>query len=305
MTDLCTAARGSDHAVQPYLPSKHKAAIRTLGVLGAAIALCAGSAANAVVIRHDVPEKRYLVAAETLPQLADMPGAGHGVLIAPQWVVTAAHTIQGEVKSVMIAGQARAVERIVVHPGYRSTPSDIINRALAAQDATELMVFLAQNHDIALLRLAQPITTIRPMTLYQGQNELGSRVKLIGKGASGNGLTGVAPGSAQRGALRRAYNRISGVEERWLKYSFDQGSAGLPLEGMIGSGDSGGPMLIRERGTWRLAGLVSWQDGNPDLRLPSSRYGQKAVNVRLSYYADWIKDTQNQFAGSSAVASSR
>lgn len=263
-------------------------------LLVGACALATGSLASAVVTRHDVAPERYLLAESALPQLVDMPGVGHGVLIAPDWVVTAAHTIQSEVRAVTIAGQERAVARVIVHPGYRSTPQDMINRALASKDATEVMAFLAANHDIALIRLREPVSDVRPIPIYTGGKEMGRLVEMVGKGATGTGLSGVAPGSSQRGALRRGYNRIDRVEERWISYTFDQGRKALRLEGMSGSGDSGGPLLLRQGGRRVLAGLTSWQNGNPDLGPPPSRYGQGTVAVRLSHYAGWIAEVQAQ-----------
>src|SRR3546814_3471879 len=53
--------------------------------------LAISSTASAVVICSDVDDVRYQVPASAFPALADMPGEGHGVLIAPQWVVTAVH----------------------------------------------------------------------------------------------------------------------------------------------------------------------------------------------------------------------
>jgi len=44
---------------------------------------------SAIVIRHDVDDSKYRVQTTEFPALADMPGEGHGVLIAPQWVITA------------------------------------------------------------------------------------------------------------------------------------------------------------------------------------------------------------------------
>src|SRR3546814_20498879 len=49
--------------------------------------LAISSTASAVVIRSDVDDVRYQVPASAFPALADMPGDGHDVLIATQWVV--------------------------------------------------------------------------------------------------------------------------------------------------------------------------------------------------------------------------
>ncbi len=40
--------------------------------------------AGAIVIRSDVDESAYRIPACAFPALADMPGEGHGVLIAPR-----------------------------------------------------------------------------------------------------------------------------------------------------------------------------------------------------------------------------
>ena len=263
----------------------------------AAAAFLTCSTASAVVIRHDVPPARYLVPANAFPALADMPGVGHGMLIAPQWVVTAAHAIQPGAKEISLAGKARKVDRVIIHDGYRAMPQDMVQRALAANDATEAMAFLSANHDIALIRLAQPVTDVTPIAIYRGQGEVGRLAQLVGKGATGNGMTGVARGSPQRGELRRAFNRISGAKDRWIVYSFDRGRRALALEGMSGSGDSGGPILIKEKGQWVLAGLTSWLAGDPDLRAAPSRYGQQTYSVRLSHYASWIAQVQQDFSG--------
>lgn len=48
-------------------------------------------AASAVVIRSDIDGSKYRIDPSEFRALADMPGEGHGVLIAPKWIVTAAH----------------------------------------------------------------------------------------------------------------------------------------------------------------------------------------------------------------------
>ncbi len=81
------------------------------------------SAASAVVIRHDVPDSAYLVPASEFPALVDLPHEGHGILISDQWVVSAAHATQWHpVSHVMINGKWRSVEKLIVHPGYKSGP---------------------------------------------------------------------------------------------------------------------------------------------------------------------------------------
>ncbi|MAA93324.1 MAG: trypsin [Rheinheimera sp.] len=246
--------------------------------------------ASAIVVRHDIDDSKYRVHADELPALADMPGVGHGVLIAPQWVITAAHAItwQSEIKQITVGGIPRAVERIKVHPGYNAPPKQLLEQALSTWDWTLFRLLLASSDDIALVKLAQPINDISPVTVYNRSNEFGQIVKIIGKGATGNGMSGYESSSPHRTELRRAYNKVSSADGRWFCYVFDNPADALPLEGGSGSGDSGGPVLIEVETEWLLAGLTSWSDLQSTNRTPG-RYDQVSCNVRMSHYQEWIE----------------
>jgi chymotrypsin len=246
--------------------------------------------ASAIVIRDDVDDSQYRVPASEFPALVDMPGEGHGVLIAPQWVVTAAHAItwQSEITQVTINGIARDVERLAIHPGYQRPPQALLDQALATWDWTLFRVLLSSSDDIALLKLAQPVTDVSPVAINKSDSEFGHLIKIFGKGATGNGVTGHELSSSHRTELRRAYNKVTSAHGRWFCYVFDKPSEALPLEGGSGSGDSGGPILIQAEKDWLLAGLTSWADPQRATRTPG-RYGQISCNVRLSHYRDWIE----------------
>ena len=253
--------------------------------------LAASSPASAIVIRHDVDDAKYRVAADEYPALVDMPGEGHGSLVAPQWAVTAAHTLpqHTELKQVVINGLPREVERVVIHPGYRTLPQTLIDQATASGEAMLIVVFLAASDDIALIKLSKPVTDVAPVASYRGGDEAGQVIKLIGKGATGTGDIGHDPGGPNRTELRRAFNKASSAYDRWLCYVFDAPPSALPLEGVLRNGDSGGPALLQSSDQWLLAGLGSWKvvQGNVLTARPG-RYGQVACNVRMSHYADWM-----------------
>jgi hypothetical protein len=258
-------------------------------ILPAVLALLVAGPASGIVIRHDVADASYRVPDTFFPPLADIPVEGQGVLIAPQWVVTAAHATQWQrtpIRFVTIAGKARAVTKVVVHPAYRPAPPG------QAGDAATLLAVRRDIDDIALLKLAEPVRDVRPAALYRGGAENGKVVTIIGKGATGNGATGCADDAPHRTALRRAENRIDRVVGHWLTYTFDKGAAALPLEGIFCGGDSGGPALIRERGAWKVAGLTSWGwiDGHI-AAFGAARYGETAYLVRISHYVGWIDST--------------
>ena len=247
--------------------------------------------ASAIVIRGDLDDSKYRISASEFPALVDMPGEGHGVLIAPQWVITAAHAItwQSDIKHVTLNGISRDVERVVIHPGYKKPPQELLHQALATWDWTLFVVLLSSSDDIALIKLAQPVTDVSPAAIHQGDDELGQIIKIIGKGATGTGVTGYDFNSAHRTELRRAYNKVTSAHGRWFCYVFDKPSETLPLEGGSGSGDSGGPILIEAEKGWLLAGLTSWTAAQGAIRTPPGQYGQISCNVRLRHYKEWIE----------------
>lgn len=212
-------------------------------------------------------------------------------MIAPQWVITVAHAItwQTDIKQVTINGVPRDVDRIVIHPGYKSPPQKLLDQALATWDWTLFRVLLSSSDDIALIRLAEPVTDVPSVELYKGDAEFGQIVKIIGKGATGDGVIGYEFSDSHRTELRRAYNKVTSAHGRWLCSTFDKPSNALPLEGGAGSGDSGGPILMMAGNNWLLAGMTSWVDPQSTIRTPG-RYGQIACNVRLSHYKIWIEN---------------
>lgn len=244
---------------------------------------------SAVVIRADVDDAQYRVEASEMPALVDLPGEGHGVLIAPQWVLTAAHAIawQSDIEQVTLAGVNRKVARLVFYPGYQQPPAALLDQAMATWDWTLFRAFLAASDDIALIRLHEAVTDVPPVAIHRVDDEFAKTITIFGKGATGDGQQGYEFSDPHRTQLRRAQNRISSAHGRWLCYRFDPPQDALPLEGGSGSGDSGGPVLIRIAETWSLAGVTSWVDPQTTGRTPG-KYGQISCNVRVSHYQGWI-----------------
>ena len=273
---------------------KPNPAPRATQFLMAMVVLAASSSASAVVIRHDVDDSKYRVPPSELPALVDMPGEAHGVLVAPQWVITAAHTVPHGIKQVVIGGTPRDVERVVVHPGYRTPPDEMIHQAMTTGEAVLVLVWLASADDIALVRLAEPVTDIAPVAIHTGGDEANRIIKIVGKGATGTGATGHDPKGPNRTELRRAFNTVTSAYDRWFCYVFDAPPSALPLEGSTGNGDSGGPALIEVDGQWVLAGLAGWKFLPGDVRTARpGQYGHTFCNVRLSYYSDWIENAMS------------
>lgn len=252
--------------------------------------LAVAGSVDAVVIRHDVDDTKYQVPDSAFPALADIPQEGHAVLIAPQWLVTAAHAVSWQMQPVSelsLDGKTVAIEKIIIHPGYKPMPP-----VPSSGDAAPFMRFLFERDDLALIKLKAPVTDVMPVPLYRGRNELGKVVTFFGKGATGNGLAGVSPHAPHRTRLRQGFNRVAEADGKWLGMVFDAGKKALPLEAKSGSGDSGGPLLIRKNGRWWLAGVTAQDYCEGDIaQFKPGFYGMKSYQVRISAYADWIEQT--------------
>jgi hypothetical protein len=112
----------------------------------------------------------------------------------------------------------------------------------------------------------------------------------MGRGATGTGSEGHHLHAPHRTDLRQGYNTISVSEGRWIGYSFDKSPNALPLEASMGSGDSGGPILVAVGDEWQVAGIAAWKRVvviGTELR--PGRYGETSYGVRLGNNADWIE----------------
>jgi hypothetical protein len=84
------------------------------------LALILGST---IIIRHDRPDAAYLELGERYGHaVAHVEERAEGTLVAPRWVLTAAHVIEAsgpfDAPYVILGGERYAVERIVLHPDW-------------------------------------------------------------------------------------------------------------------------------------------------------------------------------------------
>lgn len=259
----------------------------------ALLLLFVSSGAGAVVIRDDVPDREHRMAVSAFPALADLPGEGHGVLIAPQWVVTAAHAVswQHAVDVVVVGGTPRAVRRVIIHPGFKTPPRAMVDAALASGEWEAFFGFQASSDDLALVQLAEPVRDVAPVQIFRGPAQ-GKLVRIMGRGATGTGVTGHSLHGPNRTDLRQGYNTITASEGRWISYRFDAPPDAHPREASTGNGDSGGPILVEVDGEWRVAGIAAWKRAEvigTEVRL--GRYGETCYGVRLAHYRDWLEKT--------------
>lgn len=222
--------------------------------------------ASAIVVRHDVNDKKYLADATDFAPLATLYVDGaHGTLIKPDWIVTAAHATFciSTGSYIRLNNGYHKVESVFVHKDYQP----------------------GKSHDIALIKLVNPINDVKPANLYEQTEELGKITWFIGVGGTGNGLTGqIVDNYENGGVLRKAQNKIEQAEGALLKFKFDRDNAALPLEGVSGSGDSGGPAYSTIDGTHYLLGVSSRVEGG-DI----GKYGVMEVYSRVSFFKPWIE----------------
>ena len=246
----------------------YRASLILVGVLG--LGLGTPRDASAIITRHDVPDASYVVSDDDYPALVDLFGPGDciGTLISSRHLLTVAHCAEELTtsSSLQVDGAAVGVEAVVLHPDYDG-----------------------ENHDIAVVRLAEEVEGATPHALFEGSDEEGATLVLVGRGIHATATEG-EPGGSTDGLLRRATNVVASTSDLWIEVLFEDpaGTAAITdLEGVGAAGDSGGPAFLETADGLVIAGLNSF--GVPPPGGEIGHYGASDFSTRVSRYVDWIE----------------
>lgn len=233
------------------------------------------------------PIRPYIVGGEesvpgARPWMVSLQRSSHfcgGSLIKNDWVLTAAHCVDGSSTSGLYAvvgrhawngsdGQRIAVSQIIVHPAYNDSTSDNDIALLKLSSASTLGLTLMQLPDAALIdEAAAP----------------GDLVTVLGWGTTTEG--GSIPSNLREVDVPVVSNSTCNSSSAYNgQITSNMMCAGFASGGKDScQGDSGGPLMFTYAGTDYQAGIVSWGEG-------CARPNKYGVYTKLLNYVSWVNE---------------
>jgi len=246
-----------------------------------AFALAASLAlpAQAILTRADRDDEEYRELAGRYPATLSLGAAGGGgVLIAPRWVLTAAHRaapLRAPKAALAIGGRPHEIQEVFVHPDW--TPGG--------------------EADLALVFLRAPVAGVEPAAIYRLADEAGEAARIVGLGATGR------IGEAARksdGQPRAAINTVDRVGLRMLGLRLKGPEDASDLQGALAPDEGGSPAYFEIGGRILVGGIASWtHDANRDG--VAGNAGDWENYTRVSAFAAWIDEVMSKAAVAEAA----
>jgi hypothetical protein len=227
--------------------------------------------AAAILIRADRDDAEYLELATryTSSLLLNAPD-GEGVLIAPRWVLTAAH-------------RAKALQEMKGLPKLRFGERDYEIQSLFPHPDWKK----GGHSDLALILLKEPVRGVEPTRLYGGSDEAGKSVVIVGHGHTGRIGEKPLPKERWDRKKRAAINTVDRVMPRILGLQIKNAEDASDLQGAAAPGDSGGPAYIQTDAGLFVAGIgYATDDTNADGIINA---GDWELYTRVSAFVPWIE----------------
>lgn len=229
-------------------------------------------------------------------------GTYSGVVVAPRFVLTAAH---------VSGGQPAAVQFVLNFGGSQT-------HVIQAQAITRYPTQSFPYDDLALIELSAAVPAgVAIYPLAREPLTSAQQITLVGYGGSGNGNVGVSVNSSP--AVKRVGGNVIDVVETTLDtsgrsslfylYDFDgptgNGAFGGPTRGnaietLVAGGDSGSPAFLGSAGNYRLVGINTFVL-NPVAGEPNhQRFGMAGGGMLLTRpeFLSWIDATTGYTGGS-------
>jgi hypothetical protein len=229
-----------------------------------------------------------------------------GVVIAPRYVLTAAHVVGGaNPQDVQVVLNLSAGTPLVI-------PAESVTRYPTASFPYDDLAVIRLQHEVPADLLIHPVRAA-PL-------QIGQVVTLVGHGASGNGDVGVSIGGSS--SVRRVGRNViddirentddSGRTSAFFLFDFDgptgtgslgTGTLGNAVETGAAGGDSGSPVFADIDGATWLVGITTFVASTAPGVPVDYRFGTLGGGMVLSHppFFEWLRTTTGNTLGPAPV----